>query len=225
MGRVMATRVLLADDQSLLVDALATILCSKPDIDVVARAHNGIEAVEAARMHRVDVAVLDIRMPRMDGIAAAKALMAFDGSIRVVMLTTFDDEELVSSALQAGVHGFLLKDSDPDVLISTVRAVAAGESVLSTKVTGPVLEAYRKATNSFAQLSAEQRAGLERATERELEVLRLVAQGLTNAEISSALHVAGTTVKTHVSALLSKLHARDRVALVLIAHRAGVVSS
>ncbi|AWB83575.1 response regulator [Corynebacterium liangguodongii] len=221
----MSIRVLLADDQALLAKALATILAAEPDIEIVAQSRDGVEAVAAARGRLIDVAVLDIRMPRMDGIAAAKAIMAAHPSIRVVMLTTFDDEELVAEALTAGVHGFLLKDSDPEELAATVRAVAAGESVLSSKVTGPVLAAYRAAHSRGRALSLEQRRALDLVTAREMDVLALVAEGYTNSEIAERLHVAETTVKTHVSSLLAKLHARDRVALVLFALRAGLSSS
>ncbi len=221
----MTIRVLLADDQAMLVRALSTILASEPDVEVVATAANGVEAVSACTTKRVDVAVLDIRMPSMDGIAAARVIMARDPGIRVVMLTTFSDRELVEAALQAGVHGFLLKDSDPDVLISAVRAVHAGESVLSSRVTGPVLETYRAALGSSRALTPEQRQGLALVTHREMDVLLLVAEGASNQEIARDLSLAETTVKTHVSALLSKLQARDRVALVLLAHRAGLISS
>ncbi|AJI79320.1 MULTISPECIES: response regulator [Corynebacterium] len=221
----MSIRVLLADDQVLLVSALSTILNAAPDIEVVAQVANGVEAVAATGMHRIDVAVLDIRMPHMDGIAAAKAIKAAHPNIQVVMLTTFHDDELVADALQAGANGFLLKDADPDILASTVRSVAAGESVLSTKVTGSVLNSYRAAMRSGRELTTQQRKDLELVTVREMDVLRLVAEGLTNGEIADHLHVAETTVKTHVSSLLAKLQARDRIALVLFAVSAGLVSS
>ena len=221
----MSIRVLLADDQVLLLKALATILNAEDDIEVVAHATNGAEAVAAIHEHIIDVAVLDIRMPTMDGIAAAKAIMAEQPRVRVIMLTTFDDEDLVAAALREGVHGFLLKDSDPEVLGSAVRAVAAGESVLSSKVTAQVLDTYRAALTPGAGVTEEQRRGLDSITDRERDVLLLIADGRTNSEIAAALHVAETTVKTHVSSLLAKLHARDRVALVLIAHRAKLSSS
>lgn len=220
----MNTRVLLADDQVMLAEALSTILNAAPGIKVVSRAADGAEAIAAAGRHIVDVAVLDIRMPVIDGIAAAKAIMAAHPDVRVIMLTTFDDPELVEAALAAGVHGFLLKDADPEVLVSAVRSVARGESVLASRVTGHVLAAYRAALSSGGELSPQQRQGLSLVTQREMDVLLLVAEGATNAEIAQQLCVAETTVKTHISSLLAKLHARDRVALVLIAQRAGASS-
>lgn len=220
----MTIRVLLADDQALLVSALSTILNAEDDIEVVATAANGVEAVHLCTRHLVDVAVLDIRMPKMDGIAAASAIMASNPRVRTILLTTFNDDALVTAALQAGVQGFLLKDAEPDVLVSAVRAVHAGESVLSSKVTGPVIAAYRKALGSGDKLSAAERQGLSLVTNREMDVLLLVARGASNPEIAAELQVAETTVKTHISSLLSKLQARDRIALVLFAHRAGLVS-
>lgn len=220
----MTIRVLLADDQAMLISALSTILNSEDDIEVVATASSGVKAVEKCTQHLIDVAVLDIRMPKMDGIAAAKAMLASNPRLRIVMLTTFSDDCLVTAALQAGVHGFLLKDADPEVLISAVRTVYSGESVLASKVTGPVLAAYRNALQSAGALSAMERQGLSCVTNREMDVLLLVAHGATNQEIAAELRIAETTVKTHVSALLNKLHARDRVALVLLARRAGISS-
>lgn len=210
-------RVLLADDQALLVQALATILDSAPDIEVVATAGNGQEAIEAASAHRCDVAVLDIRMPGTDGIAATRQLLAQPDPPKVVMLTTFDEPALVADAIAAGAHGFLLKDADPSVLIDAVRTVAAGESVLASKVTGPVLESYRRGLSARDRLSPEQLQGLSLVTRREREVLHLIGQGATNPELARELVLAETTIKTHVSSLLSKLHCRDRVALALLA--------
>lgn len=215
-------RILLADDQPLLLSALATVLGAQPDIDVVATAQNGAEAVERAREFTIDVAVLDIRMPVMDGIAAAKAIMPFGP--KVIMLTTFDDDALVQASIEAGVHGFLLKDADPDVLADAVRTVARGESVLASGVTGKVLEWVRGGVDKHNALSDFERHGLGLLTERELEVLAEIGAGATNAEIAQTLFIAETTVKTHVSSLLAKLGARDRIALVLIAQRAGISS-
>lgn len=212
-------RVLLADDQPLLRSALETILNAAGDIKVVAAVGDGQAAVEAAAAHSLDIAILDIRMPGMDGIAAASALLARNPSLRVIMLTTFNEEELVRSALLAGAHGFLLKDSDPEVLLGAVRAVHAGEAVLASGVTGTVLEGYRAAIAGRAELSAAQRQGLALVTRRELEVLRLITSGATNREIAQELVLAETTVKTHVSSLMSKLQARDRVALVLLGQK------
>ncbi len=215
-------RILLADDQPLLLSALTTVLNAQPDIDVVATAHNGAEAVERAREYSIDVAVLDIRMPVMDGIAAAKAIMPLGP--KVIMLTTFDDDALVQASIEAGVHGFLLKDADPAVLADAVRTVAHGESVLASGVTGKVLEWVRGGVDKQNALSDFERQGLGLLTGRELEVLAEIGAGATNAEIAQTLFIAETTVKTHVSSLLAKLGARDRIALVLIAQRAGISS-
>lgn len=214
-------RVLLADDQAMLVAALSTILDAQDDIEVVATANTGSEAVTAALSHRTDVAILDIRMPGMDGIAAAQAILSRVPECRIIMLTTFNEEELVAQSIAAGAHGFLLKDADPEVLVGAVRDVAKGESVLASQVTGPVLEAYRTALTR-GQLSAQERQGLSLVTRREMEVLSLIARGATNSEIAAEMVIAETTVKTHVSSLMSKLAARDRVALVLFAQRAGI---
>ncbi|MCQ4624010.1 response regulator transcription factor [Corynebacterium sp. CCUG 69979] len=221
-------RLLLADDQPLLLSALATILNSQPDIDVVCTATNGQEAVDAVdRVQQacaggIDIAVLDIRMPIMDGITAAKKIMPLGP--KVIMLTTFNDDELVQAAITAGVHGFLLKDADPDVLADAVRAVDRGESVLASGVTGAVLEWVRGGVDKRNALSDYERQALSMLTAREVEVLAEIAAGATNAEISQRLFIAPTTVKTHVKNLLVKLGARDRVALVLLAHRAGISS-
>lgn len=214
-------RVLLADDQAMLVAALSTILNAQDDIEVVTTANTGSEAVTAALSHRTDVAILDIRMPGMDGIAAAQAILSRIPECRIIMLTTFNEEELVAQSIAAGAHGFLLKDADPEVLAGAVRDVAKGESVLASQVTGPVLEAYRTALTR-GQLSAQERQGLSLVTRREMEVLSLIARGATNSEIAAEMVIAETTVKTHVSSLMSKLAARDRVALVLFAQCAGI---
>ena len=214
-------RVLLADDQAMLVAALSTILNAQDDIEVVTTANTGSEAVTAALSHRTDVAILDIRMPGMDGIAAAQAILSRIPECRIIMLTTFNEEELVAQSIAAGAHGFLLKDADPEVLAGAVRDVAKGESVLASQVTGPVLEAYRTALTR-GQLSAQERQGLSLVTRREMEVLSLIARGATNGEIAREMVIADTTVKTHISSLLSKLAARDRVALVLLAQKAGI---
>ena len=214
-------RVLLADDQALLVAALSTILNAQEDIEVVTTAHTGNEAVTAAISHRIDVAILDIRMPGMDGIAATQAILSRVPDCRIIMLTTFNEDDLVAQSIAAGAHGFLLKDADPEVLVGAVWDVAKGESVLAAKVTGPVLQTYRAAI-ARGQLSAQERQGLSLVTRREREVLALIARGATNAEIAREMVIADTTVKTHISSLLSKLAARDRVALVLLAQKAGI---
>mgnify|MGYP001941403708 FL=1 len=214
-------RILLVDDQPMLLSALSTILNTQPDIEVVATAANGAEAIEQAENHDIDVAVLDIRMPVLDGISAARQIMPLGP--KVIMLTTFDDDALVQEAIEAGVHGFLLKDAEPDVLADAVRTVARGESVLSSGVTGRVLEWVRGGVDKQNALSDFERQAMSLLTGRELEVLAEIAGGATNAEIAQHLFIAESTVKTHVKSLLAKLGARDRVALVLVAQRAGVV--
>lgn len=215
-------RILLADDQPLLLSALATILSAQPDIDVVCTATNGAQAVEMARSHPVDIAVLDIRMPVLDGISAAKHIKPL--GVRVIMLTTFSDESLVQAAIEAGVDGFLLKDAQPEVLAEAVRTVHRGESVLASGVTGTVLEWVRGGIDKRNSLTEHERQAVSLLTEREVEVLAEIARGATNAEIAERLFIAPTTVKTHISSLLAKLGARDRVALVLVAQRAGISS-
>ena len=214
-------RILLVDDQPMLLSALSTILNTQPDIEVVATAANGQEAIEQAENHDIDVAVLDIRMPVLDGISAARKIMPLGP--KTIMLTTFDDDALVQEAIEAGVHGFLLKDAEPEVLADAVRTVARGESVLSSGVTGRVLEWVRGGVDKQNALSDFERQAMSLLTGRELEVLAEIAGGATNAEIAQHLFIAESTVKTHVKSLLAKLGARDRVALVLVAQRAGVV--
>lgn len=213
-------RVLLADDQPMLLSALTTILNTQPDIEVVATAANGAEAIEQSKNHDIDVAVLDIRMPVLDGISAARHILPHGP--KVIMLTTFDDDELVQAAIEAGVHGFLLKDAEPDVLADAVRTVARGESVLASGVTGRVLEWVRDGVDRGNALSVFERQALSLLTPREVEVLAEIGAGANNAEVAQRLFIAETTVKTHVKSLLAKLGARDRVALVLVAQRAGL---
>ncbi|GAA4782833.1 response regulator transcription factor [Corynebacterium canis] len=221
----MTIRVLLADDQPLLLSALATILNSQPDIEVAATCADGHAAVSAIRSEPIDIAILDIRMPVLDGIGALQEIRRIAPQVRVLMLTTFNVPDLIERALAAGAHGFLLKDAEPEVLLSAVRSVYRGESVLSSGVTGHVIEAWRRKLNNPAQpLAAEVQQGLSLLTPREAEILTLIAQGKTNPEIAKQLVISGTTVKTHVSHLLSKLHCRDRIALVILAREAGLHS-
>ncbi|RAV34218.1 response regulator transcription factor [Corynebacterium heidelbergense] len=220
----MPIRVLLADDQPLLLSALSTVLNASEGIEVVATARDGREAIDIGMDTSFDVAVLDIRMPRVDGIEALRQLLRRQPGLRGIMLTTFDDEDLVQAALVTGAQGFILKDTEPEELAAAVRKVFAGESVLDSSVTGPVLETFRAALDD-KPLTAEQEHNLRDITAREREVLVLVSEGLTNMEIAENLHVAETTVKSHVSSLLRKLKARDRVALALIPHRTGFTSS
>jgi DNA-binding NarL/FixJ family response regulator len=209
-------RVLVADDQALVRAGFRMILDAEPDIEVVAEAANGREAVEAAARLRPDVALVDIRMPEMDGLEATRQL---PDSVRVVVLTTFDLDEYVYDALAAGASGFLLKDVSRDELVQAVRVVAAGDAVLAPSVT-------RRLVAEFARQRPAPRptpARLNVLTSREREVLELVARGLSNAEIAARLFVGEATVKSHVAHLLMKLHLRDRIQAVILAHELGIV--
>ncbi|MFI6712593.1 response regulator [Nonomuraea sp. NPDC050478] len=208
-------RVVVADDQELVRSGFAMILDAQPDIRVVAEAGDGLAAVAAAREHRPDVLLLDIRMPRMDGIEAAGIVCAETGC-RVLMLTTFDLDDYVYDALRAGASGFLLKDVRRDDLVNAVRVVAAGESLLAPSVTTRLIR-------EFTSRPARPRPGaLDVLTARERETLQLIARGLSNAEIAEAMVVSEHTVKTHVSNLLAKLGLRDRVQAVIAAYESGL---
>jgi DNA-binding NarL/FixJ family response regulator len=211
-------RVLLADDQELVRSGFRLILEARDDIEVVGEASEGAEAVELARAVSPDVILMDVRMPRMDGVEATRQLAAAGSKARVVILTTFDLDEYVHEAIRAGASGFLLKDVRPGQLVDAVRVVAAGEALLAPTVT-------RRLLDRFARSLPEDRPppSLEALTSRELEILRLVAAGLSNAEIAEKLVVVEATVKTHVSSILRKLRLRDRVQAVVLAYDAGLV--
>ncbi|GAA1721686.1 response regulator transcription factor [Propioniferax innocua] len=216
-------RVLLADDQPLLLASLRTILDAQAEIDVVEAVEDGDAALAALDRRLVDVAVLDIRMPGTDGITAARRIADRASPPKVVMLTTFDSEDLVRAALDAGAQGFLLKDADPAELATAIRLVHEGRSVLASGVTGHVIRAYREAVaHSAGRISSRARQGLAMLTPRELDVLLALSDGASNGEIATVLGVGEATVKTHMSNLLIKLDCRDRVALVVLAHRAGL---
>ncbi|WP_312888389.1 response regulator transcription factor [Nonomuraea rhodomycinica] len=208
-------RIVVADDQELVRGGFAMILDAQPDIDVVAEAGDGAEAVAAVREHDPDVLLLDIRMPRMDGIEAARVVCA-EARCRVLMLTTFDHDDYVYDALRAGASGFLLKDVRRDDLVNAVRVVAGGESLLAPQVTTRLISAF---TSRPAARPAE---ALGVLTARERETLQLIARGLSNAEIAEAMVVSEHTVKTHVSNVLSKLGLRDRVQAVIAAYESGL---
>ncbi|MGP3959214.1 response regulator [Nonomuraea sp. 3N208] len=212
----MSVRVVVADDQELVRGGFAMILDAQPDIDVVAEAGDGAEAVAAVREHAPDVLLLDIRMPRMDGIEAARIVCA-ESACRVLMLTTFDLDDYVFDALRAGASGFLLKDVRRDDLVNAVRVVAAGESLLAPAVTGKLIAEFTKRPAPRRPV-----ATLEVLTARERETLLLIARGLSNAEIAEAMVVSEHTVKTHVSNVLSKLGLRDRVQGVIAAYESGL---
>lgn len=195
------------------------ILGSEPDLDVVCEASNGRQAVELCRLHRPDVVLMDIRMPELDGIAATRLITSDpDNQTRVLMLTTFDIDEYVYEAIRAGASGFLLKDTPPDDLIAAVRILAAGEALLAPSVTRRLIEEF--ATNSSNYSPAP---GLADLTERETEVLKAIARGLSNHEIAAELYLGETTIKTHVSRVLMKLGVRDRVQAVVTAYDSGLV--
>ncbi|MFI8826432.1 response regulator [Streptomyces sp. NPDC053431] len=214
----MTLRVVVADDQELVRSGFALILDVQADIEVVAEAADGAEAVEAVRRHRPDVALLDIRMPRMDGIEACRIISA-ESSCRTVMLTTFDSDEYVYEALHAGASGFLLKDVRRDDLVHAVRVVAEGEALLAPSVARRLVEQY----TSGGPRRADPR--LDVLTARERETLLLLARGLSNAEIAAELVVSDHTVKTHVGKVLAKLGLRDRIQAVICAYETGLVAA
>jgi DNA-binding NarL/FixJ family response regulator len=215
------TRVAVVDDQQLVRDGFSLILGAQPDLDVAVSAADGQAFLEAVRADpRIDVALVDIRMPVLDGLAATRALAAVPHAPAVIVVTTFDDDTYVLDAIAAGARGFLLKRCSAAELVAAVRTVARGDSILSTEVTGAVLARVRSA----GQVTAEDLTAY-RLTERELEVLALVGAGLNNAEIAGRLHLSMSSVKTHVSNVLAKTHSRDRVQAAILAIRAGLSAS
>jgi DNA-binding NarL/FixJ family response regulator len=216
-------RVLLADDQALVRAGFRVLVDSDPELHVVAEATNGAEAVDLALRHRPDVVLMDIRMPTMDGLEATRRISAeknLAGS-RVLILTTFEADDYVFEALRAGASGFLLKDTEPADLLAAVRVVARGDALLAPSVTRRLIA---EVTGRPGRGSPGGQAALEVLTEREREVLALVATGLTNDEIAADLYLSPLTAKTHVSRILAKLGARDRAQLVVIAYETGVVT-
>jgi DNA-binding NarL/FixJ family response regulator len=212
-------KVLLADDHALARSGLRAMLGAQDDIEIVGEAADGAEAVEEALRLRPDVVVMDIRMPRLDGIEATRRLRAHAGAPQVLVLTTFDLDEYVYEALVAGAGGFALKDAPPSQLAEAVRTVAAGDALLAPAVTKRLVERFVRRP---PPASAE-REVLEELTDRELEVLRLVARGLSNSEIAGELYLSEATVKTHVTRILSKLGLRDRVQAVVHAYETGLI--
>jgi DNA-binding NarL/FixJ family response regulator len=214
-------RVLIADDEPLMRAGIKAILGTADDIELVAEAGDGREALQIVRERRVDVAVLDIRMPRMDGLACAKELKTVAPSVRVVMLTTFGEDENIVRALSDGAAGFLLKDSAPEELLRAVRAVNNGEAYLSPMVTSRVVGMVATSGQPKRQAAQKAVAGL---TEREVEVLALLGQGMSNADVGAKLHMSEATVKTYVSRLLAKLGLTNRVQAALLARDAGIAT-
>ena len=216
----MSIRVAVIDDQALVRGGFAMVLGHQDDIEVVAEAGTGVEALEAARKHRPDVILMDIRMPDMDGLEATSRILGeADWPVRILIVTTFDPDEYIYKALRAGASGFLLKDTPPEDLISAVRIVAEGGALLSPSITRRLISRF--ASNLAAD--SESATRIERLTDREKEVLIAIARGLNNREISDSLFIGAATVKTHVSNVLSKLELRDRAQAVVFAYESGLV--
>ena len=215
----MSVRVLICDDQPLVRAGFRTILGAQSDIEVVGEAENGAEAVTLAERRRPDVILMDIRMPVLDGVEATRRLVAAGTPARILVLTTFDLDEYVHAAIRAGASGFLLKDVTPAKLLEAIRIVAGGDALLAPSVTRRLLERFAT-TLPPGEDSSDALAEL---TSRETEVLRLLAAGMSNAEIASALVVSEATVKTHISSVLRKLGLRDRVQAVIVAYESGLV--
>ncbi len=218
----MTVRVVLADDQPLIRAGLRVLIADCPDLDVVGEAGTGAQAVQLARQARPDVVVMDIRMPGMDGIEATQMITAGSygsGPTRVVVLTTFDDDDYVYAALRAGASGFLVKDMALEDILAAIRVVAAGDALIAPSVTRRLIEQFAK-----PQPAPQPPRDLPGVTEREREVLTLVGCGLSNGEIAGRLVISTATAKAHVARLLAKLGARDRVQLVIAAYQAGLVS-
>ena len=208
----MSIRVLVADDQSMVRAGFRMLLSGEPDIEVVAEASNGLEAVDKAARFRPTVVLMDIRMPELDGLQATRRILAADETTRILILTTFDLDEYVYEALRAGASGFVLKDDPPEQLLAAIRIVASGEALLSPAITKRVIENFTRIPHP------EPPKELADLTDRELDVLRLIARGLSNAEIGQELYISDTTVKTHITHILQKLNLRDRVQAVVLAH-------
>ncbi|WP_329412142.1 response regulator transcription factor [Streptomyces sp. NBC_00704] len=219
----MTIRVLVADDQMMVREGFSVLLNAMPDIEVVGEAVNGREAVERVRELAPDVVLMDIRMPELNGIEATREIVAADGSAKVLVLTTFDLDEYVYQALRAGASGFLLKDASARQLADGVRVVASGEALLAPSVTRRLITEFSKLSDT-PRLSATAQAAYGDLTERETEVLVLIAQGLSNAEIAGRLVVAESTIKTHVSRILVKLGLRDRTQAAVFAYEARLVT-
>jgi DNA-binding NarL/FixJ family response regulator len=212
----MSIRVLVADDQPMVRAGFRMLLADEEDIDVVAEAGSGLEAVQEAARVRPTVVLMDIRMPRLDGLEATRRILAADEAARILILTTFDLDEYIYEALRAGASGFVLKDDPPEQLIAAIRTVAAGDALLSPAITKRVIKQFTRVPHpappkEFGELTA-----------REQEVFRLIARGLSNAEIGQQLYIGETTVKTHMTHILQKFNLRDRVQLIVLAYQTGI---
>jgi DNA-binding NarL/FixJ family response regulator len=212
----MTIRVLVADDQSMIRAGFRMLLAHEPDIEVVAEAGNGRDAVHQAARFDPTVVLMDIRMPELDGLEATRRILAADDRARVLILTTFDLDEYVFEALSAGASGFVLKDDPPEQLIAAIRTVAAGDALLSPTITKRVIQKFARMPRPSPPKE------LDDLSEREREVFRLMARGLSNGEIAQELYISETTVKTHVTHILQKLNLRDRVQAVVLAYQTGI---
>ena len=215
----MTIRVLLCDDQALVRGGFRMILEARPDLEVVGEAEDGLQAVELAGQTEPDVILMDVRMPNIDGVEATRRIVERGSRARVIVLTTYDLDEYVYDAIRSGASAFLLKDVQPTQLVDAIRIVAAGDALLAPSVTRRLLDKFARSLPGRQPAPAS----LSTLTEREVEVLRLLASGLSNAELSERLFVSEATVKTHVSSLLRKLEVRDRVQAVILAYEAGLV--
>jgi DNA-binding NarL/FixJ family response regulator len=212
----MTIRVLVADDQSMVRAGFRMLLAGEDDIEVVAEAGNGREAVDKAARFHPDVVLMDIRMPELDGLQATRRILAADKSARILVLTTFDLDEYVYEALRAGASGFVLKDDSPEQLIAAIRTVADGAALLSPTITKRVIQKFARMPRPAPPRE------LDDLSERERDVFRLMARGLSNGEIAQELFISETTVKTHVTHILQKLNLRDRVQAVVLAYQTGI---
>jgi DNA-binding NarL/FixJ family response regulator len=212
----MTIRVLVADDQAMVRAGFRMLLSGQEDIEVVAEASTGLEAVNKAARFDPTVVLMDIRMPELDGLGATRRILAADDTARVLILTTFDLDEYVYEALRVGASGFVLKDDPPEQLIAAIRTVAAGDALLSPTITRRVIKEFARIPRPAPPKE------LSELSERELDVFRLIARGLSNAEIGQELYIGETTVKTHVTHILQKLNLRDRVQAVVLAYQTGV---
>jgi DNA-binding NarL/FixJ family response regulator len=213
----MSIRVLVADDQSMVRAGFRMLLSGEDDIDVVAEASDGLEAVNKAARFEPNIILMDIRMPELDGLEATRRILAANQAARILILTTFDLDEYIYEALRAGASGFVLKDDPPEQLLAAIRTVAAGDALLSPAVTKRVIKRFARRPRP------ERPKGLDELTAREGEIFRLIAGGLSNAEIGQELYISETTVKTHVTHILQKLGLRDRVQAVVLAYQSGLL--
>jgi DNA-binding NarL/FixJ family response regulator len=212
----MTIRVVVADDQSMVRAGFRMLLAGEQDIEVVAEASNGFEAVDKAARFHPTVVLMDIRMPELDGLQATRRILAADDTARILILTTFDLDEYVYEALKAGASGFVLKDDPPEQLIAAIRTVAAGDALLSPAITKRVIKQFVRIPRPTPPKEFDD------LTAREQEVFRLIARGLSNAEIGQELYIGDTTVKTHITHILQKLDLRDRVQLIVLAYQTGL---